>query len=151
MELLFAILCLILAVFPIIWEAKEDSLSKKENGEPYDYNKKIEPFFYCLLFTTTMTTLGIILHVIDYASSWNFVNDVIKVSLWYVSLRIMLFDYIHNIYRYKNGLSKELDLFYLGTTSSTDKLLKRWGINYLLLALLRFLFGELLIILAIFL
>jgi hypothetical protein len=98
-----------------------------------------------------MTTLGVMLHVIEYTSSWSFINSIIKVSLWYVSLRIMLFDYIHNIYRYKNGLSKELDLFYLGATSSTDKLLKRWGINYLLLALLRFLFGELLIILAIFL
>jgi hypothetical protein len=151
MEILFAILCLIIAIFPIVWEAREDTLSKKENGEPYDYNKKIEPLLYCLLFTTTMTTLGIILHVIDYTSSWSFINSIIKVSLYYVSLRIMLFDYLHNIYRYKNGLSKELDIFYLGTTASTDRLLKMWGINFLMLAFFRFLVGQIILILAIFL
>ena len=140
----FNLTALFLATFFVLFEAKMDSVSKNIKGEPYDKNKKIEAFVYCIAFCSLMLIFGLFYKVYPFHKPIVFELKMFSVSLWYWAIRLIIFDYAYNVFR-------GLDLFYLGTTATTDKLLTKLNINSFELALYRFLLGELLIILAIFL
>jgi hypothetical protein len=96
-------------------EAKIDSLTKNEKGEPHDYNKKSEVWVSFFLFTLFPLSL-----IFAGGSS-----SLIFLSLLWIGVR-SFFDLMYNYHR-------DFHWSYLGTTATTDSLLKKINPELLLL------------------
>ncbi len=95
-------------------EAKIDSLEKAINGEPYDHHKKVEPYWSFAMYFVYPFMLFL---------STSEINVYKLIFLW-VGIR-SFFDFMYNFYR-------DFHWSYLGTTATTDGILKRFN-PYLLL------------------
>lgn len=108
------VLALLLLEIEVIFDSKST-----KNGLWYDYNKKIEPMFYgaiCVLISFGVSRF------LGAENGWN----LITIPLFqYAVCRFLFFDYMINI-------AKDLDLFYLGTVSTTDQWFKKINPIYLL-------------------
>jgi hypothetical protein len=96
-------------------EAKIDSLTKNEKGEPHDYNKKSEVWFSFFLFSLFPFAL------IFSGGDWS----LILLNLLWIGVR-GFFDLMYNYHR-------DFHWSYLGTTASTDLMLVEFEPRFLLL------------------